>query len=93
MVATEIKAPAGSVHQKYVYTCFLVNVLWSRYRSILDSFGSIWVGDNVPGRILGSLNFGFFWSNGSNLKVWKIWGMNVKMGIHLRKYKYLVKVY
>ncbi len=55
------------------------------------SFGSTWVGDNVPGRILGSLHFGFFRSIHSNLKVLKMWGLKAEMGLYLRKYKYFVK--
>ncbi len=36
-------------------------ISWSRWGPIgglLGSFGSIWVGDSVPGRIQGTLNFG-----------------------------------
>ena len=43
------------------FLCICTAVSWSRWGSILDllgSFSSIWVGDNVPGRILGNLNFG-----------------------------------
>ena len=67
-------------------------VSWSRLGSILGLlgyFGSIWVGDSVPGRILGTL--GFTKSKSLNFEVWKIWGMDVEMALYLRKYKNLVK--
>ncbi len=62
MVATKIKPPPGSV---YMYTCFMVKmrINFGSFRL----FGSIWVGGNVQGRILGSLNFWVLQVKGSNL--------------------------
>ena len=40
---------------------------------LLGSFGSIWVGDNVPGRISGTLNFGVLQVKKFKLGMWKIW--------------------
>ncbi len=51
--ASEIKSPTDRVFQKCVYTCFMVKM-----KIIFGSFGSIWVGNNAPGRISGTLNFG-----------------------------------
>ncbi len=39
---SQIKAPIGSVFQKYVYSSFMVNM-----RTDLGPFGSFWVGDNA----------------------------------------------
>ncbi len=58
MVATEIKAPGGSVCQKFVYTCFMVKMRINL--DLLGSFSSIWARDNTPGRILGSSKFKVF---------------------------------
>ncbi len=55
---SEIKSPVGMVFQKYmyVYTCFIIKMSIN-FRSF-GLFGSIWFGDNAPGRISGTLNFG-----------------------------------
>ncbi len=58
---------------------------------LLGYFSSIWVRDNTPGRIWGSLNFGVLQVKSSNLEVWKVWGMDIEIAPYLRKYKNLVK--
>ncbi len=56
---------AKSNHLQAAFTkSMYTEVSWSRWGSILDllgSFCSIQVGDNAPGRILGTLNFGVLW--------------------------------
>ncbi len=39
---SQIKAPIGSVFQKYVYSSFIVKM-----RIDLGSFGLFWIGDNA----------------------------------------------
>ncbi len=52
---SQIKAPVGSVFQKYVYSSFMVKMRIDL--GMKGSFGSFWVGDNAWERNLSNLNF------------------------------------
>ncbi len=53
--ASQIKAPIGSVFQKYVYSSFMVKMRIDS--GSLGFFSSFWVGDNARRRNLSNLNF------------------------------------
>ncbi len=67
--ASQIKAPIGSIFQKYVYSSFIVKM-----RIDLGSFGlfgSFWVGDNARGRNLSNMNFWVSEVKKVKFEVWK----------------------
>ncbi len=57
----------------------------------MGSFGLLWVGDSVPGRIWGTLNFRVLQVKKFKFRSAENTGIDVEMALYLRKYKYLVK--
>ncbi len=54
----------------------------------MGSFGKIWAGDSVPGRIWRTLNFGVLQVKKFKFRSVENMGIDVEMAPHLRKYNY-----